>query len=93
MVQATHKSFTLTMAPLVFVLLWATGFVVSKLSAGHVAPVWFLSLRFLLALVFLLGFALWQKAAGLAQFRFQCLALYQLHSEQFTRQNLLLASH
>lgn len=62
MLQATHKSFTLTIAPLVFVLLWATGFVVSKLSAGHVAPVWFLNLRFLFALLFMLGMAFWQKA-------------------------------
>lgn len=44
-----------------FVVLWATGFVVSKLSAGHVAPVWFLSLRFPLAFGFMLALALWQR--------------------------------
>ena len=62
MLHATHKSFALTIAPLVFVVLWATGFVVSKLLAGHVAPVWFLGIRFPLALVFMLGLAFWQKA-------------------------------
>ncbi len=48
--------------PMVFVVLWATGFVVSKLSAGHVGPFWFLSLRFPVAGLFLLGVALQQRA-------------------------------
>lgn len=48
--------------PFVFVVLWATGFVVSKLSAGHVGPLWFLSLRFPLAGLFLLAVA-WQQRA------------------------------
>ena len=47
--------------PLVFVVLWATGFVVAKLSAGHVAPVWFLGIRFPLACAFMLALALFQK--------------------------------
>ncbi|HEY5364036.1 MAG TPA: DMT family transporter [Aestuariivirga sp.] len=62
MLQATHKSFALTIAPFAFVVLWATGFVVSKLLAGHVAPVWFLGIRFPLAMAFMLAVALWQKA-------------------------------
>ena len=61
MLQATHKSFTLTAAPLVFVLLWATGFVVSKLLVGHVTHVWFLGIRFPLAMVFMFGLAILQK--------------------------------
>ncbi len=63
MTSSTHKPLMVSTAPLLFVLLWATGFVVSRLIAGHVAPVWFLGLRFPLALVFLLGLALWQRAA------------------------------
>ena len=62
MLQATHKSFALTIAPFAFVVLWATGFVVSKLIPGHVAPVWFLGIRFPLAMAFMLAVALWQKA-------------------------------
>jgi drug/metabolite transporter (DMT)-like permease len=49
-------------APFVFVVLWATGFVVAKLSAGHVAPVWFLGLRFPIACLFMLGVGLFQRA-------------------------------
>lgn len=62
MLQSVHKPFYVTAAPLVFVVLWATGFVVSKLSAGHMAPVWFLTLRFPAAMVFMLVLALWQRA-------------------------------
>ena len=47
---------------MIFVVLWATGFVVARLSAGHVAPVWFLALRFPLAALFMLGLALAQRA-------------------------------
>ncbi len=47
--------------PTVFVILWATGFVVAKLSAGHVAPVWFLAIRFPLAGLFMLALALINK--------------------------------
>jgi drug/metabolite transporter (DMT)-like permease len=50
-----------TAAPALFVVLWATGFVVAKLSAGHVAPVWFLGLRFPIACLFMLGVAVYQR--------------------------------
>lgn len=50
-------------APALFVVLWATGFVVAKLSAGHVAPVWFLGLRFPIACVFMFCIALYQRAS------------------------------
>lgn len=43
------KSLFVALTPVVFVILWATGFVVSKLSAGHVGPWWFLTLRFPIA--------------------------------------------
>jgi drug/metabolite transporter (DMT)-like permease len=56
------KSKIIAFAPAVFVVLWATGFVVSKLSAGHVDPLWFLSLRFPIAGVFMLVVALQQRA-------------------------------
>lgn len=36
-------------APVLFVILWSTGFVVARLSAGHVEPVSFLALRFPIA--------------------------------------------
>jgi drug/metabolite transporter (DMT)-like permease len=47
-------------APLMFVFLWATGFVVAKLSAGHVGPFTFLSLRFPIAALLMLMIALAQ---------------------------------
>jgi drug/metabolite transporter (DMT)-like permease len=49
-------------APAAFVVLWATGFVVSKLSAGHVGPWWFLTLRFPIAGLFMSVVALQQRA-------------------------------
>lgn len=38
-----------TVAPALFVVLWASGFVVARLTAGHVEPVSFLAFRFPLA--------------------------------------------
>lgn len=37
------------LAPVLFVLLWSTGFVVARLTAGHVEPLTFLAIRFPLA--------------------------------------------
>ena len=62
MTTVPAKSPLATLAPAMFVVLWATGFVVARLSAGHVAPVWFLTLRFPAAMAFMLVLALWQKA-------------------------------
>lgn len=56
------KPLIVALAPLVFVVLWATGFVVARFSAGHVAPVWFLAIRFPLAGIFMLVLALIQRA-------------------------------
>lgn len=50
-------------APFVFVVLWATGFVVARLSAGHVGPLWFLALRFPMAGLFMLVLAHFQGVA------------------------------
>jgi drug/metabolite transporter (DMT)-like permease len=50
-------------APLTFVFLWATGFVVARLSAGHVGPFTFLTLRFPIAALLMLAIAFLQRAA------------------------------
>jgi drug/metabolite transporter (DMT)-like permease len=52
----------LPLVPATFVVLWATGFVVSKLSAGHVGPLWFLTLRFPIAGLFM-ALVAWQQRA------------------------------
>jgi drug/metabolite transporter (DMT)-like permease len=52
----------IALAPATFVVLWATGFVVAKLSAGHVEPLTFLAIRFPLAGLLFAGFAVYQKA-------------------------------
>jgi drug/metabolite transporter (DMT)-like permease len=48
----------ISVAPAIFVVLWATGFVVARLSAGHVEPVSFLAFRFPIAGLLLLVIAL-----------------------------------
>jgi drug/metabolite transporter (DMT)-like permease len=62
MSAAPARSRLIAMAPALFVMMWATGFVVSKLSAGHVGPLWFLSLRFPIAGLFMFVVALQQGA-------------------------------
>ena len=62
MTSTSAKSPLETLAPAMFVILWATGFVVARLSAGHVAPVWFLTLRFPAAMGSMLVLALLQRA-------------------------------
>lgn len=52
----------ISVTPVVFVILWATGFVVARLSAGHVEPVSFLAFRFPIAGLLLLGLALLRRA-------------------------------
>ena len=49
-------------APALFVVLWATGFVVARLSAGHVEPLTFLSIRFPIAGALFAAIALYQRA-------------------------------
>ena len=62
MLQPTYKPMIVSAAPFVFVVLWATGFVVSKLLPGHVAPLWFLTLRFPAAMLFMMALAVWQQS-------------------------------
>ena len=52
----------IALAPVVFVVLWATGFVVAGLSAGHVEPLTFLAIRFPIAGVIFLAIAFYQRA-------------------------------
>ena len=44
-----HHALLLRLAPVLFVLLWSTGWVVARASADHADPLTFLCLRFLLA--------------------------------------------
>ncbi len=62
MQAAPSKTKLVALAPAMFVVLWATGFVVARLSAGHVGPWWFLALRFPLAGIFLGLLAVQQRA-------------------------------
>jgi len=52
----------IAIAPAVFVVLWATGFVVAGLSAGHVEPLTFLAIRFPIAGLIFVAIALGQLA-------------------------------
>lgn len=52
----------IAIAPAVFVVLWATGFVVAGLSAGHVEPLTFLAIRFPIAGLIFAAIALGQRA-------------------------------
>ena len=63
MASKPSNAILVAVAPALFVVMWATGFVVAKLSAGHVAPVWFLGLRFPIACVFMFCVALYQRAS------------------------------
>ncbi len=47
-----------TLAPALFVVLWASGFVVARLTAGHVQPISFLAYRFPLAALCMLALAM-----------------------------------
>jgi drug/metabolite transporter (DMT)-like permease len=51
-----------TVAPALFVLLWASGFVVARLAAPHAPPLGFLALRFALTLVALVPLIAWARA-------------------------------
>jgi drug/metabolite transporter (DMT)-like permease len=51
------------LAPALFVVMWATGFVVARLSAPHVEPLTFLSLRFPIAGAIFAAIALFTRAS------------------------------
>jgi drug/metabolite transporter (DMT)-like permease len=48
-VSPTHHALLLRLAPVLFVLLWSTGWVVARAGADHADPLTFLCLRFFLA--------------------------------------------
>ncbi len=59
----------LRLAPLIFVLLWATGFIGAKLGAPHAEPFTFLSIRFLIVVPIMVVIALiwrskWPSSTG-----------------------------
>ena len=58
-------SLFIRIAPLLFVVLWATGFVVARLSAGHVEPLTFLAIRFPIAAFVMLVIALHKRSPWL----------------------------
>jgi len=49
--------------PVLFVLIWSTGFVVARLGMPHAPPMTFLCWRYALSLLGLAAWALWAKAA------------------------------
>jgi drug/metabolite transporter (DMT)-like permease len=51
-----------TVAPALFVLLWASGFVVARLAAPHAPPLGFLALRFAATLAVLVPLIVWARA-------------------------------
>ena len=53
----------IAIAPVIFVVLWATGFVVARLSADHVEPFTFLAIRFPIVCAIFVVIAGLQKAA------------------------------
>jgi drug/metabolite transporter (DMT)-like permease len=72
----------ITVAPALFVVLWASGFVVARLSAGHVEPVSFLAYRFPIACLLMLTLALvnrtqWPKRRDILH---TCIAGALLHA-------------
>ena len=64
MLPVTSRRF-LQFAPLLFVILWSTGFVLARLTVGHVEPISFLAYRFPLAGLLLLVFSPLFKVAWL----------------------------
>lgn len=50
-------------APLLFVAIWSTGFLVGRGVASHADPFWFLALRFACVSAIFIGAALWARAA------------------------------
>ena len=52
----------MALMPLLFVVLWSTGFIAAKYGLPYAPPLTFLMLRFLVVLVLLLPLALWARA-------------------------------
>lgn len=62
MTTLSAKKFLITAAPLLFVFLWSTGFVVPRYSAPHAEPLTFLSIRFPIAAIAFALIAVYLKA-------------------------------
>ncbi len=58
----SFRAFLIRYAPVIFVFLWSTGFVVPKFTAEHVEPLTFLAFRFPIAAFVMLMIALQQQA-------------------------------
>jgi drug/metabolite transporter (DMT)-like permease len=56
----------LRVAPVLFVLLWSTGFIGTKLGASGAEPFTFLTMRFALVLALLVPFAIWMGSPRLS---------------------------
>jgi drug/metabolite transporter (DMT)-like permease len=57
MTETQHNPSWIGLAPLFFVFMWATGFIVARLAAPHADPLWFLALRFAISCAILILFA------------------------------------
>src|SRR6478609_10138825 len=71
MTAATREDPLLRAMPAVFVLIWATGFIVARYGMPHAPPMKFLALRYALSVACFLAWALLARAAwpqGAAQF-------------------------
>jgi len=69
-VAASHSSLLIRAAPALFVVLWSTGFIVSKLGALHASPLTFLEWRYVISLLLLvamirIGGATWPRSQAL----------------------------
>jgi len=60
--KSPNASLLIAAAPLLFVVMWATGFVVARLSAPHVDPLTFLAMRFPIAGLIMAAIAVGTKA-------------------------------
>lgn len=56
-----RQALFVTLSPMIFVLLWSTGFVGARLSAPYADPLTFLFVRFVIAGSILLPLAMWRK--------------------------------
>jgi drug/metabolite transporter (DMT)-like permease len=58
----TLKSIVVACVPLLFVVIWSTGWISAKYAAPHADPLWFLTIRFICAGLAITVFALLMRA-------------------------------
>ena len=63
MMAAERQARLVQAMPLVFVLIWSTGFVVARFGMPHAPPLSFLSWRYALSVLVFLGWIRWSRAA------------------------------